>query len=76
MGIQITKHNKNINCIDSNLKNFQKDEEKELNNKENKINFSFGKNLSKINENNKISISKLTYGFIKNELVNVVDNHL
>ena len=48
-------HNKNNNCIASNLKNDQNDKEKGLNNKETKIYFSFGKNLSTINENNNIS---------------------
>ena len=36
-------HNKNNNCFDSNLKNVQNDKEKELNNKETKIYFSWGK---------------------------------
>lgn len=68
--------NKNNNYNYSNLNVNENKNEDEIKNEEAKKYFTLGINTSKINENNNIRNSKLTYGFIEDELVNVVDDHL
>ena len=72
----IQPHNDIIKLKQNIDNNFKSNVIENKNQIDNKNYFSLGKDLSKIKENLNIINSKLTYGFIVDKLIQVVDDHL